>query len=349
MDFTAWGEVARAWLPALICVLVSFVVLATTKRILRRAEDGEHDGGSIVRHQLLTLVLYGAAVVAFVLTLPIEDGSRGQLLSLLGLLVTAAIALSSTTFVGNVMAGLMLRALGNFRPGDFVRVGEQFGRVSEQGILHTEIQTEDRDLTTLPNLHLVTKPITVVRASGTVVSASLSLGYDICHTDIEQALLRAAEKTGLGDPFVRVISLGDYSVTYRVSGFLKEVKYLLTVRSQLRAHVLDCLHESSIEIVSPTFINQRVYAHDSQFVPELDTPGRRVRRAVSLPEPKIFDKAEEAETQAQLREHLKQATKEVERLQAAFGEAESEEDRQRLLKELERAQSQRDELAKRIS
>ena len=61
----------------------------------------------------------------------------------------------------------------NFRPGDFVRVGERLGRVTERGLFHTEIQTEDRDLTTLPNLYLVTNPVTVVRASGTIVSTTV--------------------------------------------------------------------------------------------------------------------------------------------------------------------------------
>ena len=61
------------------------------------------------------------------------DTSRGQLLALLGLALTAVIALSSTTFVANAMAGLMLRSVKSFRPGDFIRVGEQSGRVTERG------------------------------------------------------------------------------------------------------------------------------------------------------------------------------------------------------------------------
>ncbi len=77
------------------------------------------------------------------------------------------------------MAGLMLQAVRHIRPGVFLRVGDHFGRVSEQGILHTEIQAEERNLTTLPNLYLVSNPVTVVRSSGTIISASESLAYDI--------------------------------------------------------------------------------------------------------------------------------------------------------------------------
>ena len=45
------------------------------------------------------------------------------------------------------------------------------GRVSELGLLRTEIQTERRNLTTFPNLYLVTNPVTVVRSSGTFISS----------------------------------------------------------------------------------------------------------------------------------------------------------------------------------
>ena len=119
--------------------------------------------------QIVMLVLTGIAVVWVLLVVPVNDTTRGQLLSLFGLLLTAVITLSSTTFIANAMAGLMLRAVRNFRLGDFLRVGEQFGRVTERGLFHTEIQTEDRDLATLQNLYLVTNPVKVVHASGTVV------------------------------------------------------------------------------------------------------------------------------------------------------------------------------------
>ena len=54
-----------------------------------------------------------------------------------------------------------------------------------------------------------------------------------------------------------VISLDDFSVLYRVSGFLAEVKNLITVKSTLKKRVLDVLHENGVEIVSPAFMNQR--------------------------------------------------------------------------------------------
>jgi small-conductance mechanosensitive channel len=99
--------------------------------LIRRHADVPVD--SSVPRQAAMLLLTAFCVVLVLMTAPVSDSTRAQLLSLLGLVLTAVIALSSTTFVSNAMAGLMLHAVKNFRPGDFVRVGNAFGRVTERG------------------------------------------------------------------------------------------------------------------------------------------------------------------------------------------------------------------------
>ena len=178
------------------------------------------------RNQMLMLGLTAIAGLAILLVLPISSDTRGQLLSFFGILITASIALSSTTFLGNALAGFMLRVVKNFRVGDFIRAGEHFGRVSERGLLHMEIQTEDRELTTIPNLFLVSNPVTTLRSSGTVISATVTLGYDLPRRKVRETLLDAAKKAGLSDTFVQILELGDFSVEYRVAGILKEVEAL---------------------------------------------------------------------------------------------------------------------------
>ena len=54
------------------------------------------------RFQLIMLALTFAGLLSIILALPVSVETRGQLLSLIGILLSAAIALSSTTFIGNV-------------------------------------------------------------------------------------------------------------------------------------------------------------------------------------------------------------------------------------------------------
>jgi small-conductance mechanosensitive channel len=257
--------------------------------------------GKRYQRQLIMLGVYLVALLAIIISLPISDTLRGQLLSLIGIIISATIALASSTFVGNAMAGVMLRTLRNFHVGDFLRVGEYFGRVTETGLLHVEIQTEDRDLMTIPNLYLVTNPTKVILSDGTIISAQISLGYDHAWGEIEPILLQAALDAGLEEPFVLIQELGDFSISYQINGLLSEVKQLISVRSTLRKCILDNLHTANIEIVSPTFMNTRAYEPNKHFIPkkviieEAVTPGL-------TPEDIVFDIAEEAESLEKLRE-----------------------------------------------
>lgn len=167
-------ETILSFAPSVGTVVVVVLVVVLVQRLLERAQSA--GSSHRVRSQLTTLTLFGLGLISIIMALPIGDARRGQLLSLIGIVVSAAVALSATTLLGNALAGVMLRSIRNFRIGDFIRCGEHFGRVSERGLLHTEVQTEDRDLTTLPNLYLVTHPVTTVRTSGTIVAATVSLG-----------------------------------------------------------------------------------------------------------------------------------------------------------------------------
>lgn len=80
-------------------------------------------------------------------------------------------------------------------------------------------------------------------------------------------LRRAARESGLTDPFVHVRELGEYSIRYRVAGLLEKVGSLISARSRLREAKLDSLHAAEIEIVSPSFMNQRIVSQcRDQFV-----------------------------------------------------------------------------------
>jgi Small-conductance mechanosensitive channel len=211
------GSFAARFLPLLITLAVVVLVLFLADWLFIRRKRDNHSRSP---RQIVMIVLSLAGIVAIILTLPVDSSVRHELLGLLGIVLTGLIAFSSTTFVANMMAGLMLRSVKSFSPGDFIHAGEHFGKVTELGLFHTEIQSEDRDLVTLPNLLLASNPVKVVRSSGTALNCTLSLGYDIPHQQVEKLLSKAALKAGLEDPFVQIMTLGDFSVTYKAAGFL---------------------------------------------------------------------------------------------------------------------------------
>lgn len=312
-------ESLLAQLPGLLLPLLpllAVVAIASLLLFYLSKKGREPSEGARYRSQWMTLLVVLVALCGAIIVLPVSDSLQGNLLTMLGLLLTAIITLSSTTIAANAMAGLMIRSLENFKPGDFIQVNNYFGRVTEQDLFHIEIQTEDRDLLTLPNVYVAANPVKVVHASGTVVTAEVTLGYELDHHAIEKLLKEAAIDAGLEEPFVYVMDLGDFSVCYRVAGFLQNVRQLLSARSKLRKHMLDSLHGAGVEIVSPNFMNQRQVGEQT-FIPQ-----PRYRSKVSEePEPEaiVFDKAERAQSLQELKDDYEELKQELAKLEAESG------------------------------
>ena len=302
-------------LTRLLAIATVLAVLAIMHRVYRRRVEA--DVNLRFRLQAIMLALTLVAFVLVVLMLPgVPASQKGNLLSLFGVLLSGAIALSATTFLGNGLAGLMLRALQSFKVGDFVRVQDQFGRVTERGLFHTEIQSEDRDLITLPNLFLVTNP-TRVTSRATIVRADVSLGYDTPRRRVEKLLLEAAERAGLEDPFVSVTELGDFTVAYRISGVLEEFRELVSSRSRLHKQVLDVLHEGGVEIMSPRFLNVR--SIDDEPVVPARTVAVVEEPVQTSPEQVMFEKADQAEALEAMRDVKKAIEHEIQSIGDRIG------------------------------
>ena len=301
------------------------------------------DAASGLLYPVLNWINVSAIIIALIIMLPISEQTRGQVLSLLGVVLTAVIALSSTTFVSNAMAGVMLQATQSFRPGDYIRVNDQFGRVIKRTLVNTQIQTEWRDLTTLPNLLLINSPVNVLHREGTIIFAEVSIGYDAPYTRVEALMKLAAADAGLEEPFVLVHELLDHAVAYRVCGFLPSIKNLLSSRSNLRKTVLAQMHGNGIEIVSPAFMNQRQLDPERKIIPQRPVLHDPLKQdSVSqAPEEKIFDKAVEAESLDELKLNLDTTRGEIKKARNSLREAEAgnSETLETLIAELEKREN----------
>ena len=106
-------------------VVLAVVARFANNRLVKHFEGKPH---LAFRRQLIQLAGVLAIILALILFLPLDGELRGQLLSLYGIVLSATIALSSTTLVGNVMAGIMLKTIKSCRPGYYITVGDHFGR-----------------------------------------------------------------------------------------------------------------------------------------------------------------------------------------------------------------------------
>lgn len=322
------------WLaPVLgLCAVVIVFHIFRKRRIITLKERGEY---SRYREQSISFIGGIVFVLSLIIVMPIDGELRGQLLSLLGIVISAALALSSTTVMGNLLAGIMLRVVDSFNIGDFIKHGGQLGRVSDIGLLHIEMQTEDSDLLTISNLVLVSQAYTVIRAKGTILKAEVSLGYDVHRRDVERALLRAVEAAELSDGFVEVAKLGDFSINYIVHAHLSDTRKLVVSRSRLRAAMIDCLHEDGIEIVSPNFMNQRQLEANKKIIANTSQHHQEDDNAVAI-DNVLFSKAARAEFVIKVEKRLLSVKEKIVQLEGELSKADKEQ-QQEIIDKLERA------------
>jgi len=312
------------FLPTFFTILM-FVGIYTGVRWLFTRQSRYSKKGLSIAQQIILFLIILTGVIMVILVLPMKDGElRGQIIGLIGIVLSAAFALSSTTFLGNILAGIMNRSIKHLQVGDFIRVGDFFGKVSDLGLFHTEIQNDNRDLTTLPNLHLAINPVRVIRNSGTIICTSVSLGYDVGRKKIESCLFEAAKNAGLTDPFVYITGLGDFSVVYQINGLLADTEKNISATSRLNAMVLDALHAAKIEIVSPTFMNQRQVG-ETVFIARKERQKDFIMEAA--PEALIFDKATQAKTLEDKQERVLQLTKNISEMKAKLKQIDNPEEK----------------------
>ena len=311
--------------PIVIFVILVFLLIMNSW-IFNKIKIVKSYGNVMKNFISILVVLIG--LLFFIFSFPIDKTLKGQILSFLAIIISAGIALSSTTILGNLIAGIMNNSMNRFRIGDLIKIGDIQGRVTKNSIFHTEIQLEDSNFVTLPNLFIATNPVKLTRKTDTVISTSVSLGYDISRTKIEESLLGAAVSTGLTNPYVYITNLGDYSVLYKIHGFLDDSSKYFSTISLLNANVMDVLHKNKIEIVSPTFMNQRNVS-EMFFIPK-EILENKISNDKHLPENLVFDEAIKSEKIEDKKDQLEELEKQVELLKKKKKEIKKEDEIQKI-------------------
>ncbi len=109
------------FLAPLTIIAVVTAILFGLNAILLKYQPGA--ARRTLRRQVIMLVVTLIAFFLLILLIPMENEAlRYEILKFFGIIVSAAIALSSTTFLGNMLAGILLRSVRSFRTGDLIYI-----------------------------------------------------------------------------------------------------------------------------------------------------------------------------------------------------------------------------------
>src|SRR5512137_1537473 len=179
-----------------------------------------------------TSMLVGAFIFALVAVAvyPYLPGSGSSAFQAIGLLLGAMISLGSGSSVANAISGIVLTYMRPFQVGDFVRIADVTGTVSERGLLAVKLVTIRSEHVTLASSTVLGSQIlnysAEARRSGVAIRTSVTIGYDTPWRKVHELLLAAAAKTtGVRRepaPWVIQSELNDFYVRYEVDGYIDD-------------------------------------------------------------------------------------------------------------------------------
>jgi len=267
-QLAAFGAAAVDYLPNLLVVIaiigITYVVLGLNKRVFRDIETGvlkithfyrdwAHPTANLVRIVVLAL----AAIIVF----PYLPGSKSPAFQGITIFLGVLLSLGSSSAVANAVAGTILNYTRSFQVGDMVKIGDTLGQVLERGLIVTRVQTQKREVITIPNGVVMGASVqnysTEAKAGGVAFYTTVTIGYDAPWRKVHELLIAAALSTKdiLKEPapFVLQTALNDFYVSYELNAYTKRPDKMQELYSDLHQNIQDKFNEGGIEINSPHF------------------------------------------------------------------------------------------------
>lgn len=267
-------ELARtffAGIPGLVTAFVIFLIAQALSRSVSTALDAAESGRIRLplvepdtaqpTRRLLRILIWGIALAAAYPYIPGSGSLAFQGLSVLfGLMIT----LGSTGIVSQLMSGMVLAYSRALHTGDFVRIGDSEGVVSEVGAISTKLVTNEGEEITIPNSVLIENSITNSShrfpGQGSLVSTKITIGYDTPWRQVHAMLRMAADQTAglkkLPEPYVLQQALSDFYVQYELFAVVEKPAMRSATLSSLHGAIQDIFNEHGVQIMSPQFYEQ---------------------------------------------------------------------------------------------
>ncbi len=197
-------------------------------------------------------------IAAIILVYPYLPGSESAAFRGISVLAGLMLTFGSTHIVSQFTQGLSLLYGRVIRPGDFVRVGDDEGRIEHIGLFSCTLRTSRDVVITLPHSTVASGVKNFSRAQVAVrLSTAVTIGYDAPWPQIHQLLLAAATDTsGIRPhpaPEVRQKALDDFYVCYELL-FTPEAPHEKdAVLSRLHQAIQDRFHRAGVQIMSPHY------------------------------------------------------------------------------------------------
>jgi small-conductance mechanosensitive channel len=210
---------------------------------------------------LLDLVLAAAYVAATIIALGHLDRDVSSVLAT-GAIATAAVGFALQDTLRSVMGGMALQMDRTVRAGDWIRLDQIEGRVTDVRWRQTSIVTRDGDTVVIPNSHLATSSFTVIGKHGGPETRTrrwiyFEIDYDVPSGEVIRAVesaLHASPLAGVArdpSPDCLLTDVRGAQQTLAVRYWLTDLRRLAEIDSAVRRRVTTALQRKGVAFSPP--------------------------------------------------------------------------------------------------
>lgn len=228
----------------------------------------DKDNAEFFRH-ILIYALYLIGLTAFLALIPGMEKISNSILAGAGIMAMA-VGLASQEVLKNIVSGLFLVFSKPFRIGDYVQVGSEVtGIVKEVTLRHTVIEDFENRTIVVPNSTMNTATIINSTVCDQTTCAILEIGvsYEVTLDKAIETMRKEIakhpllidrrtdneKKAGVEPVIIRVVNLGDSSITLRAWAWASSNEDAFVMKCDLLKQIKERFDAEKIEIPYPYF------------------------------------------------------------------------------------------------
>ena len=265
----AFSEATGSWLSKLfvlaIILLGSIIVLKVCddiifNRYLLKKEDVQ------IPTLFRDIIIFTVLIIIVLITIRVEFGVRitGILTSSAILTVIIGLALQDT--LSNIIAGIVLHIERPFVMGDWIKAGDQEGRVVELSWRATRLRTIEGNFIIIPNTNIAKETILNYYKPTRIHSLTFNVGieYKAAPNKVKELFLKSIDdcKDVLKKPApaVYVTEFGDHAVEYEIKVWIDNHAIYKNIKDDVMTKIWYRLKREEVEIPFPV---RTVYLRDT--------------------------------------------------------------------------------------
>jgi len=261
--FQNFFEVLLEWLSlylfpiiiSILAIIIGYIIYVLVKKQLLKLVKHEKLEKNTANN-IIKLVKYLIVLIILTAILTQFAQSIGLITALLTVVGGTIIGFAAMNTLGNMIAGIIIMVSRPFTVGDRILYDGIITDIIAIKLIYTTMVDLDNIKISVPNQRLLSLEIKDYGKKEIIrIHVAITPGFEEDRKKVEEVLLTAASKLhqvlDQPKPYVWINSFQNYAVEYRLYVFIKDIKNLPLIESELHKSVLDACKENNIDIRTP--------------------------------------------------------------------------------------------------